>query len=171
LRVPLLLAFFILILDILSKAIVIQTIPYHPYHSSFYPYGGVGVFENFLGVEFSIIHLANTGAAWGMFPGWQMTLLVLRLLIIGAMVFYLFFGKNSLYQTTLPMTMILAGALGNVLDTLIHGHVVDMFHFVLWGYDFPAFNIADSAICLGVAWLFMTSFVAPSKEKPNCERN
>jgi len=52
-----------------------------------------------------------------------------------------------------PFALILTGAVGNVLDYFVYGHVIDMLHFVLWTYDFPVFNIADSLITLGVAGL------------------
>ena len=50
------------------------------------------------------------------------------------------------------MTLILAGAISNVIDTFVYGHVVDMIHFTFWGYDYAVFNLADSAVCLGVFW-------------------
>ena len=49
------------------------------------------------------------------------------------------------------------GALCNILDYFFYGHVIDMLHFVFWGYDYPVFNVADSFICIGVFWLFFAS--------------
>lgn len=156
----------ILLLDILSKALIVQWIPWETPPLPWYPYGGIGIFENIGGIEFSIVRLSNTGAAWGMFTQWQEYLLALRLILIGGMILYLLFYNKTSY-TIIPLSMIIAGAMGNVLDMFIYGYVVDMIHFVFWGYDFPAFNIADSAICLGVTGLFITSFLpVPSLKNP-----
>ena len=121
--------------------------------------------HHLLGIDFSIVHVSNRGAAWGMLPSYQISLLLLRIaLIIGMSVYLLFFNRNG-YQT-LPLTLVIAGASGNVVDTMSYGHVIDMFHFVFWGYDFPAFNIADSAICIGISWLFLLSFSTRHRTVP-----
>jgi signal peptidase II len=125
---------------------VMNTVPYE------YPYGGIGVFEDWMGVEFSISHLTNLGAAWGAFANFQIYLLILRILLIVVVGSYLlFFNKHP--RWVLPISLILAGAMGNVIDFFTYGHVVDMFHFILWGYDYPVFNIADCAVFFGIAWI------------------
>lgn len=123
-----------------------------------YPYGGVGIFDNILGVQFSIVHATNKGAAWGAFPDQQLPLLVLRIvLIIGLTIYLLGFNRQKAF--VIPMCLLIFGALGNVIDTLVYGHVIDMFKFVFWGYHYPIFNVADSAITVGIVWLFLASFV------------
>lgn len=119
---------------------------------AFYPYGGVGVFQNILGVEFSLVHTTNTGAAWGWLNEFQIPLLILRIVIIlGIVIFFWKFNKNP--RLEYPLTLILAGAVGNVIDVYFYGHVIDMFYFNLWGYPFPVFNVADTAISFGVLGL------------------
>lgn len=142
--------------DFLSKYWIANTLPRMLYMFPWYPYGGVGIFQNFLGVEFSLVHATNSGAAWGILAQWQQELLYLRLFLIGGLFMYLFFF-NQRRSWQIPLTLILAGALGNVLDFFLYGHVIDMFHFVFWGYNYPVFNIADSAIFLGIAWLILSS--------------
>ena len=117
----------------------------------FYPYGGIGVFENFAGVDFSIIHVLNKGAAWGMLSSFHQALFYGRLAIIGVLLFYLLFFAQRVQQ--IPLCMIITGALGNVIDHLVYGHVIDMFYFRFFGYSFPVFNIADSAIFCGIVIL------------------
>jgi signal peptidase II len=51
--------------------------------------------------------------------------------------------------------MILAGAVGNVFDCIVYGHVIDMFCFIFWGYIYPVFNIADAAIFCGILMLLL----------------
>lgn len=121
-----------------------------------YPYGGIGVFKNFLGIEFSIAHQTNRGAAWGVLTDFQLPLLYLRMaLIVTLMVYALWINSNK--HWSVPLALIIAGAIGNVCDYFIYGHVIDMLHFILWGYDFPVFNIADSAIFIGISWILLIS--------------
>jgi signal peptidase II len=153
----LLVGIIVLLFDQLAKGIVSANLPVIDSSLYWYPYGGLGVFQNFAGIEFSINHMTNTGAAWGVFGNYQFPLMVLRIALILGLTFYLFYlNRHSSWQ--LPLILIIAGASGNVLDFFIYGHVVDMFHFVFWGYDFPVFNLADSAISLGIASLFFLSW-------------
>jgi signal peptidase II len=126
------------------------------YGHHLYPYGGIGVFKNILGVEFSISHTINTGAAWGAFSQWQLPLVALRIALICGMLIHLAYW-NKQPEHRAPITLVVSGAACNVLDTFIYGHVVDMLHFILWGYDYPVFNVADAAIFIGVAWLLLLS--------------
>lgn len=148
------LGLFVFVADLISKYVTQTSLPLM---RGTYPYGGIPVFKDFLGIEFSIVHATNRGAAWGMFADYQDWLITLRVILVVALVAYvLFINKNSHY--TIPLTLITVGALCNILDYFLYGHVIDMFHFVLWGYDFPVFNVADSAICVGVFWLFLVSW-------------
>lgn len=146
-------AFLVVIaLDITTKAVTQHFLPLvKPYHV-WYPYGGLGVFQNFGGIEFSINHVINRGAAWGAFFDYQQELLYFRIVLITALFVYLLYYNTNI-PSRIPLALILAGAVGNVIDYFLYGHVVDMLHFVLWGYDFPVFNIADSAIFIGICWM------------------
>lgn len=145
--------FFVLIIDLITKFLTQLTIPLM--YGNQFPYRGIAVFKNFLGIEFSIVHATNKGAAWGMFADFQLYLIVLRIILIASLLIYLFFyNKNP--RAVIPLALISFGAFGNIIDYFLYGHVIDMFHFVLWGYDFPVFNVADSAICIGIAGLLFT---------------
>jgi len=142
--------------DFITKQYVFNHIPLG-YSSYSYPFGGIPVFHNFLGIDFSLNHAANKGAAWGAFADFQLYLLALRIILIISMIIYVaFFNKRSAWQ--IPLVLIIAGALGNVVDYFIYGHVIDMFHFILWGYDYPVFNIADATIFIGISWLLIGSW-------------
>lgn len=152
----LLLGFLILILDQVTKGFVYIYLPTIDSSFYWYPYGGIGIFQNFMGIEFSINHMTNTGAAWGILGDYQLFLMILRLgLIVGLCIHLYYFNRYFSWQ--LPLILIIAGALGNFIDFFIYGHVVDMLHFVLWGYDFPVFNLADSAISIGIFSIFLLS--------------
>lgn len=141
--------------DFTSKQMVYQHLPLMSHQPAVYPYGGIPVFKNFMGIEFSIVHATNHGAAWGTFANWQLELVFLRiLLIIGLIIYVLFFNKRPIW--IIPLTLIIAGATGNVLDYFVYGHVIDMLHFVLWGYDYPVFNIADSMIFVGIVGILLS---------------
>jgi signal peptidase II len=162
---PFILALVIFVADQASKAYIYTHIPLALYNSMWYPYNGIPVFENFGGIEFSIVHAHNKGAAWGVLANYQLQLLIFRILLILGMIVYLFFlNKNRSY--TIPLTLVVTGALGNVVDYFVYGQVIDMLHFVLWGYDFPVFNIADSAITIGIVWMCLITWCCtPSKKK------
>lgn len=159
----------VLALDIASKSLTQHFLPLvKPYHV-WYPYGGVGIFQNFAGIEFSINHVINKGAAWGAFFDYQQELLYLRIfLIIGLFVYMLYYNTNI--QARIPLALIFAGAIGNVIDYFLYGHVVDMLHFVLWGYDFPVFNIADSAIFVGICWLSVLALLEKKTSKAKAKK-
>jgi len=147
----------VLFFDILTKWAVYTAIP--PISTSFwgFPYGGIPIFQNFFGVEFSIVHATNKGAAWGALADYQIPLLILRILLLFALAGYLtFFNRHKGY--VIPICLLIAGALGNVIDYFHYGVVIDMFKFVLWGYHYPVFNIADIAITIGIVWMILASF-------------
>lgn len=150
--------FFILGIDIVSKMYTYHHITPLNWSSLIYPYGGVAVFQSWLGIDFSINYAMNKGAAWGFFSSFQEYLLYARLLIMGGLLFYLLFTKMS-FLKKFSLSCVLTGALGNVIDFFFYGHVVDMFYFVLWGYSFPVFNVADSIIFCGVVLLLLQGFL------------
>jgi signal peptidase II len=107
---------------------------------------------------FRIIHTENRGAAFGLFADspseWKVGLLILfsliALLIVSAMLW-----KNShrLTTTGIGLALILGGAIGNLWDRVVSGHVVDFLLFYIGQYQWPAFNVADSAIVVGAGLL------------------
>lgn len=154
----------LLFLDFFSKFYVHQNIPLISLSGSGYPYGGIPVFQNFLGVSCSIVHAMNKGAAWGMLASLQIFLLYLRIAIIGGLfIYFLFFNKDR--ARDFPYVCILAGAIGNVVDFFVYGQVVDMIYFTFGPYSYPIFNVADSAIFCGVAFLLLQSFWSKKKKR------
>jgi signal peptidase II len=112
---------------------------------------------------FKLVHWGNTGAAWSMFSGNNG---VLAVVAIAALV-VLFFTRHHFNIHTLggqvSLGLIFGGIAGNLIDRLRVGHVVDFLYFYVHRRDghiagFPAFNVADSAICVGVGLLFLLSW-------------
>lgn len=153
------LALALFMADAMLKAYIHHDIPSISASTPVYPYGGIGVFRNWHGIDFSIVHVINKGAACGIFASLQEYLLYARVAIIGGLLTYLFFIKASAYRK-FCLTLIAAGAFGNVVDYFVYGHVVDMFYFIFWGYSYPVFNIADSAIFLGIALLLAETLIS-----------
>ncbi len=165
---PLWIGLLVLIADVATKYLTHHYLPLIGISTFLYPYGGIAVFQDFFGIDFSINHHINTGAAWGLFKQYQLPLLYLRMgLLFFLIVFATRFNKNSKWD--IPFALIIAGAIGNILDYFLYGHVIDMIHFVLWGYDFPVFNLADSAIFLGIFSLFFLS-KADSSNGTRCNK-
>ena len=151
----------VLLIDFLTKAYIYNLLLLIEDFSSGYPYGGIGLFKIFFGIEGSISLAINRGAAWGIFSEFQLILLVIRILVILGLVVYLcFFNKNR--GMGFPFVLIISGAIGNVVDYFLYGYVIDFIHFKFWGYAFPVFNIADSVITIGVIWLFFVAFLNPT---------
>jgi len=119
---------------------------------------------------FNLTYITNTGAAFGLFAGEQ-TLLRQAFFIAVAMaaLLVMFFTYRHLHSQgrlfVHAIGMIAGGAIGNLLDRLRLGSVVDFLDFYLKGYHWPAFNVADSAITVGVGLFILGSLLSPAEEK------
>lgn len=155
-------AALLFLLDVVTKYWVETHLLKVDYAYPFYPYGGIGIFQNFLGIDFTINRISNAGGAWGIFSSYPIALLYLRIGIIFSLFIYtIFFNKER--KKSIPLMLILLGASANVLDFFIYGSVVDMFHFMLGNYSFPVFNVADMMIFFGVSTLLIQSMMEKFK--------
>ena len=107
---------------------------------------------------FNLTLVGNTGAAWGLFKDQSFWL---TLLAFAALIFL--FAVRRHFTSTGPMPrialgLLLGGIAGNLVDRLTYGHVVDFLCFYLGHFQWPAFNVADSAICTGVGLYLIDSF-------------
>lgn len=110
----------------------------------------------FLGLfRFRLVH--NTGAAWGMFGDSTMTLAIVSLLVCIVLVIYLFaFTPRANLGQVVGLALVVAGGVGNVIDRLVQGYVIDFIEPVFM--DFPVFNVADMGVTCGFV-LFAISLV------------
>jgi signal peptidase II len=109
---------------------------------------------------FNLTYLRNTGAAWGLFGGQNIGLVLLSIVMLLAIIrFRRSFLTDSLSHRAAFGCMI-GGIVGNLLDRVRLGYVVDFLDFHWGARHFPAFNVADSAICIGVGIYIATSFIA-----------
>lgn len=142
-------------LDIASKNLTQFYFSPYGHASHIYPFGGISVFQ-FLGIDFCIHHVTNHGAAWGIGSSWQNLLLIARIAVVASLGVYLWFSKKA-FSKRYGLALIVAGGLGNIIDYFIYGHVIDMFHFIFWGYSYPVFNVADTSIFFGIVSLLWKS--------------
>ena len=104
----------------------------------------------------------NRGAAWGILansPGWQRWFLI-ALGFVATIVIYIWLGRLSKREKMegFGLALILGGAIGNLIDRVTFGEVTDFILLYYKDWEWPAFNLADSAICIGVAFLIPSFF-------------
>jgi signal peptidase II len=144
----------VLAADQASKAWIVARLPFNTYGEAG---GAINVLPGFL----YIVHVGNTGAAWSVLTGRSILLAVLA---AGTLV-AIFLGRRALGLTA-PFTqacfgLMCGGIAGNLVDRVTKGHVVDFLDFHFGHYVYPTFNVADSAICVGVALYALHSLKTP----------
>jgi signal peptidase II len=133
---------FIVLADQLTKYIVNRTMPLHY---------SIPIIDNF----FSLTYIRNTGAAFGIFSGSHEAfrlpfLIIVSLIAIGFIFTMLKRLRESETGLTIALAFILGGAIGNLIDRVIYGEVIDFLDVYWANYHWPAFNLADSFITIGV---------------------
>jgi signal peptidase II len=117
---------------------------------------------------FDLRYIQNTGAAWGMLEGLSHWLIVLSVVMLAILIrFRHTFTTHSLCSR-LALALMGAGIVGNLLDRVTFGYVVDFLDFYWASHHFPAFNVADSAICTGVG-LYMLSTIRSEGRNPGSD--
>lgn len=154
-------ALAVILLDQISKAVVIRTIPVHK------------AFPVIEGI-FDLVHVRNRGMAFGLMnhPGSHLSTYLLAATTVVAILLLLFWFTRLTKEESgvaLGLSLILGGALGNLIDRIRLGEVIDFLDFYVGPYHWPAFNVADSAITIGTFWLalnmlFPRSFKARGAE-------
>jgi signal peptidase II len=142
-------------LDQITKVMIAERLPYNSYGSAVH----IEIIPGF----FNLVHVGNTGAAWSMFAGQSFWLGLLAVATLAAM----FHWRRTLgldQPAAQPAFGLLCGGIaGNLVDRFAHGHVIDFLDFHFGGYTYPTFNIADSAICIGVFWYILWSLRQPAQ--------
>jgi signal peptidase II len=103
-----------------------------------------------------IVSVRNTGAAFGMFKSLGSNFFVI--VSAAAIVFLVYLIRKNAYNL-LGLSLILGGAVGNLIDRLFHGKVVDFIDFSVGSYHWPSFNVADSALSVGIVIILLTSLL------------
>ena len=125
-------------LDLFAKRLVLENSTHLPLY----------VVSFFGKIDLWIDLVYNQGAAWGSFSDYHLPLFAIRVLIVGV-ILYLFFTTSD-EKKRLAFAFVIAGAFGNLYDTIVHHKVIDMIHFVFFGKSFGIFNVADASIFVGL---------------------
>lgn len=113
---------------------------------------------------FYITKVYNTGAAWSIFSNGTILLIIIAILSFLFLLYYQNKFKDNL-RNIIAFGLIYGGLIGNLIDRLIYGYVIDYFRFIIINYDFPIFNIADCALVIGFVFLIYAIFKGEEKSE------
>ncbi|HOI17451.1 MAG TPA: signal peptidase II [Geobacteraceae bacterium] len=150
----------VIILDQATKLFIVRTLEFH---------GTITVVENF----FEIIHTRNQGAAFGFLRDSAIRLpFLITVSIVAALVVLAVFRKLRPDQklTAWGLALVFAGAVGNLIDRVRLGEVIDFLNVHWYEHFWPAFNVADSAICVGVGLLAVDMILEERRKKVTGEK-
>ena len=136
----------VFLLDRFTKQLVVQRLPLHD--------------EIPIAPFFSLVHVRNTGAAFGIFSGANTAFIVLTVIVLGALTIYRRSWLGSGPVALAGLALLWGGALGNLVDRVTLGSVTDFLDFYWRGWHWPAFNVADAAICVGVGLMVIDGLLA-----------
>ena len=131
------LTILVLLLDFFSKYIVSKLMIVND---------SISIVNNF----FNITYVKNTGAAFSIFSNNTILVIVISIFIIGLLIFYIYKNRSYNKLENVSYALILGGAIGNLIDRLVYGYVIDFLDFKILSYDAPIFNLADTFIVIGV---------------------
>ena len=145
-----LIALFVILLDQITKWLIV---------SKMYLGESIPIIDNI----FYITSHRNRGAAWGILQGQMWLFYVITIVVIVAIMYYLYKAAKGKWILGVSLALMLGGAIGNFIDRVMRKEVVDFIHTYVFGYNFPVFNIADSALVIGVI-LLMIQMVLEERE-------
>jgi len=117
---------------------------------------------------FNLVHVKNTGAAWGIMQGKGVILFAISMVVLVLLSVFIKKLAEGWMERYCAIALIAGGILGNSVDRIFRGSVVDFLDFYVGsnpGHHWPAFNVADSAICVGVFIFIISSWSRPQPEK------
>jgi len=142
----------LLALDQLTKYWVVKEIPF-------------GTRQTVIPGFFNLTHVTNTGAAWGILSGRYWLLLSISALVFLTAIWFMRTLTEGWTERYFAVFLILSGILGNSIDRIFRGAVVDFLQFYIGKYAWPSFNIADSCICVGVFIYILSSLFRPERKR------
>lgn len=146
---------FVIALDQLTKWLIVK---------NFELGESVEIIEDFL----YITSHRNPGAAWGILEGQMWFFYIITVIVIIGIVYYMQKAAKGNHLLGVSLALMLGGAIGNFIDRVLHQEVVDFVNTYIFSYDFPIFNVADAALCIGVGMLMLQMIleeIAAKKEK------
>ncbi len=147
-----LIALLIIIVDQLTKWLVVR---YMELGES------IPIIHNFLYLSSH----RNRGAAWGILEGQMYFFYIITVGVVIGLIIYLQKLPKDQPWMKLALSLMLGGAIGNFIDRLLHQEVIDFINTFIFTYDFPIFNVADSALVIGVGIILVLTILEGKKEK------
>lgn len=108
---------------------------------------------------FKITNVHNTGAAWSIFEGNMVFFYLITIVFVIAMIYFYRNSEEADRMTKFGIVLMMAGAVGNFVDRIALQYVRDFLDFIILGYDFPVFNVADMSLCIGVGVVILSVFL------------
>lgn len=149
-----LIAVFVIALDQVTKWMVVKQMEIGE---------SIEIIPNFL----YITSHRNRGAAWGILQGQMWFFYIITAIVIIALVFYIKRLKREERMLGIALGLMLGGAIGNFIDRVWRKEVVDFINTYIFTYDFPIFNVADSALVIGVGLIFVLTLFEGKTTKEN----
>lgn len=137
-------------IDIISKQLVLNFMLEHQ---------SITIIKNFFYITFA----KNTGVAFSFLEGKVPLIIIMTSIIIILILKYIKSTNPNKYES-ISYGLILGGAIGNLIDRIIYGYVIDFLDFNLFGYPYPIFNLADTAIVIGVIALIILSLIEEKRK-------
>ncbi|WP_105976163.1 signal peptidase II [Staphylococcus simulans] len=142
----------VLILDQFTKAYIVKTMSVGDSYS---------VIPGFL----NITSHRNTGAAWGILSGKMGFFFLVTIIVLGLLTYFYVKEARGHFWMQMAISLLFAGALGNFIERMKNGEVVDFIDTYIFGYDFPIFNVADSSLTVGVILILILLLFDSKKNK------
>ena len=145
-------ALIVIIFDQITKWLIVEKMNV---------YDSIVIINNF----FNITSHRNKGAAWGILQDQMVFFYIITLIVVIGIIYYMQkHGKQS-SLLAIGLSLLLGGAIGNFIDRLYRKEVVDFLDFQIFNYNYPIFNIADSALVIGVGLLIIYTILDERKSK------
>lgn len=144
----------LLLIDQISKLLVVKLIDIN---------SGMELIKNF----FYLTYTHNTGAAFSILTGKRIFLILIAVVILIVIFNYLRKNKIESKIEKIAFSLIIGGSIGNLLDRIVRGYVIDFLDFKIFGYNFPIFNLADTFIVIGVILLLIITLTRKEVKHDN----
>jgi len=144
----------LLLIDQISKVLVVKLIDIN---------SSIELIKNF----FYLTYTHNTGAAFSILMGKRIFLILIAVVILIAIFNYLRKNKIESKVEKIAFSLVIGGSIGNLLDRIVRGYVIDFLDFKIFGYNFPIFNLADTFIVIGVFLLLIITLTRKEVKHDN----
>ena len=127
----------------------------------------IKIIDNF----FSLTYVTNDGSAWNILSGYRWLIIIITIVVLNLIYILFIKDKKLRKQDTIVYGLLIGGIMGNLIDRIVYGSVIDYLNFNIFGYDFPIFNLADTLICISVFFLIIDIIKGEIYERNRSKRS